>query len=354
VREAVVVGGGPAGAALALRLARADREVLLVEREAGPHNKVCGEFLSEGAAAALGQLGLDPEALGAHPIDRVRLVRGCRTAERLLPFRALSLSRRTLDEALLARAAAEGAEILRGIRVTAAEREAGGWRLRTTGAPIETRQIFLATGKHDLRDRHRPPGLHGDLLGFKQHWRLASSALDALTGVVELHLFAGGYAGLERVEGGIANLCLVVRRRAFTDWPRLLERLQRTSLRDRLEGGEPLWEKPLAVSALPYGHVQRRSEGPWRLGDQAAVIPSFAGEGMAIAFLSAERAAEAYLAGHEAGAYQAALARKIGGRVTAASVLSHALVHGWSQRLAIGAAALNPDLLATVAGAARI
>ena len=42
----VCIGGGPAGSALATRLARSGREVVLVERETGPHDKVCGEFLS--------------------------------------------------------------------------------------------------------------------------------------------------------------------------------------------------------------------------------------------------------------------------------------------------------------------
>ena len=32
---------------------------------------------------------------------------------------------------------------------------------------------FLATGKHDLRGRKRPPGLQDDLVAFKQHWRLS-------------------------------------------------------------------------------------------------------------------------------------------------------------------------------------
>lgn len=356
--EALVVGGGPAGAALAIRLARAGREVLLIEREAGPHDKVCGEFLSQGGVEQLRALGLDAEALGAHPIDRVRLLHGRRAIEAPLPFRALSLSRRVLDEALLDRAAAAGARVRRGLRVTSVERRGAGWIAETAGGEaVEAGAVFLATGKHDLRGHRRPPGLHGDLLGFKLHWRLGEAETEALGGAVELHLFAGGYAGLERVEDGIANLCLVVRRGVFRgdgDWPALLARLRRTpALGARLRGGAPLWPRPLAAAAIPYGHVQRTSEGLWRLGDQAAVIPSFAGEGMALALNSAERAAEAYLAGDGAEAFQAGWARAVGGRVQAATALSHALVHGWSQGLASGAAGLKPGLLSAVAGAAR-
>jgi len=116
--DAVVIGGGPAGAALATRLARAGRKVVLVEREAGPTDKVCGEFLSREAGLYLASLGLDLPALGAVPIDAVRLCAGGHVAAVPLPFAATSLSRRVLDEALLRRAASAGAMIRRGVKVS--------------------------------------------------------------------------------------------------------------------------------------------------------------------------------------------------------------------------------------------
>jgi menaquinone-9 beta-reductase len=43
----------------------------------------------------------------------------------------------------------------------------------------------------------------------------------------------------------------------------------------------------LAIASIPYGYVQNRSIGLWCIGDQAAVIPSFSGDGIAIALHSA-------------------------------------------------------------------
>ncbi|MGH9563762.1 MAG: NAD(P)/FAD-dependent oxidoreductase, partial [Terracidiphilus sp.] len=103
--ENLIIGGGPAGSMLALRLAAAGRRVMLIEREAAAHDKVCGEFLSREAVHYLRQAGLDPLALGAQVIRTVRLSSGNRVVSSPLPFEALSLSRRTLDEALLTRAA---------------------------------------------------------------------------------------------------------------------------------------------------------------------------------------------------------------------------------------------------------
>ena len=76
----IVVGGGVAGAAFALELARNGQRVVLLERTRNPHHKVCGEFLSEEAQLVLSSFGLDLEALGATSINRFRLVKGERHA----------------------------------------------------------------------------------------------------------------------------------------------------------------------------------------------------------------------------------------------------------------------------------
>ena len=61
----LVIGGGPAGAMVALRLASAGRDVVLLEKESGLHHKVCGEFLSPEAIDYLRQAGINPLDLGA-------------------------------------------------------------------------------------------------------------------------------------------------------------------------------------------------------------------------------------------------------------------------------------------------
>ena len=115
--EVLVVGGGPAGAAVAIQLARAGREVVLVEREAFSSDKVCGEFLSREAAEYLLALGLDPVTKGAVMIDKLRLCIGDDVISLTLPFAALSLSRRVLDEAMLVLAAEANVDVRRGLKV---------------------------------------------------------------------------------------------------------------------------------------------------------------------------------------------------------------------------------------------
>ena len=73
----------------------------MLEREAGPADKVCGEFISGEAARYLASLGVDLPSLGAVTITSVRLYERAHAAAVALPFAAVSLSRRILDEALL-------------------------------------------------------------------------------------------------------------------------------------------------------------------------------------------------------------------------------------------------------------
>jgi len=371
VREVLVIGGGLAGAAVASHLSSAGRDVRLVEREAGPKDKVCGDFLSREAMVYLGRLGIDPVgALGAPPIEALRVSRRDRVAETALPFGAASVSRRVLDEAVLTRAAQSGVEVSRGRRVTSLQPSGQafgkGWMATLSdGETIAARTVFLATGKHDVHGHSRQAGGHDDLVALKMHFRLTPPQHDALTGYVELVLFEGGYAGLSLIEDGRANLCLLIRRERLRQigsrWECVLPALLADSehLRARLDGAVQEDVRPLALSAIPYGYSvgARPKVSPpdlWRLGDQAAVIPSFSGDGMSIALHSAELAAMAFLDGGREDAFHRALAGDLRHSMQLALPLSRALVHPVSQALAMRIAGWMPQVMSQVARRTRI
>ena len=151
--DAAVIGGGVAGPALAAELAYAGRSVILFEKEKMAHDKVCGEFISHEGVRYLRDLGVSLEGLGARPIRHVRLARYADAVTDALPFEAQSLSRRVLDEALLQLASKAGAEIQRGIRVKGLEKEGNAWAVQLEDKEsVPAKAVFLATGKHDLRD----------------------------------------------------------------------------------------------------------------------------------------------------------------------------------------------------------
>ena len=356
----LVIGGGLAGSMVAVRLAAAGREITLLERERTSHHKVSGEFLSREAVQYLEQAGVNPRDLGAESIRFVRLTSKRRVVQAELPFTALSLSRCVLDEAMLNRAAQEGCKVERGAFVESLIAGDGQWHAQLRGGDSwSAPTVFLANGKHDLRGLERKPGLHGDLVGFKLHWRLAPAQTEALRGFMELFLFPGGYGGLSLVEGGVANFCLVVRRaalRTFGGWSELLAAIQieNPHITLRLWGATPLWERPLAVSSIPYGYLAGRPDGLWCLGDQAAVIPSFTGDGMSIALHSATLAAQMYLAGESADRYHEILHSHLSRGMGLATALSRAMVTGVGRTLAPIGLSIFPGAMHWIARTTRI
>lgn len=331
--DALVIGGGPAGAAVGTLLAQAGRSVEVVETTAAAQDKMCGEFLSDEAIRYLRRLGVDPAELGAATASKVRLARRELIGESALPFTGMGLKRKLLDEALLARTRQAGACVLRGHRVEELRRSDGHWIARLAdGGERRAATVLLATGKHDLRGWMRPAGKQNDLVAFKMYFRLAEPSRAAIHGNVELVLFPGGYGGLLLLERHVLNLCVLVQRSALRHlgrWPDLLRHMQTSSpyLARYLEGAEPLLEQPLALSSIPYGYLcESAPDGLWRLGDQAAVIPSFSGDGISIALHSAHLAAAEYLAGRSADEYQRRLCAQLRRPVGTATMLSRLMV----------------------------
>lgn len=310
--KVLILGGGVAGCAASIALARKGRNVTLIERELSPRHKVCGEFLSGEALEDLRALGIDVATLGAEPIDYVRLAAARRAAEAPLPFPAASLTRKALDTALIAEAVAAGVRVERGRSVQSLSRgTANLWQATVDdGTTYEAPTAFLATGKHDMRGHSRPKDPHR-WVAFKMYYRLSAAQTADLAGASELTLYSGGYGGIQPVEDGITNFCCVVQRRYFASaglrWEGLLAKMQQDCphLAMRLDGAEPLLDKPITITHIPYGYIRRTTEdGLYCIGDQAAVIPSFTGDGISIALHTARRATAAYLAAEPATVFQ--------------------------------------------------
>ncbi|MDH6234807.1 flavin-dependent dehydrogenase [Mesorhizobium soli] len=358
--ETVVIGGGPAGSAAACGLARSGRDVMLIERTAKPHHKVCGEFLSVETRMQLQRLGVDPLALGAVPIDHVAVHSSRRSVSSELPFRALSLSRYRLDDALLRCAQSTGARLNRNVTVKSVMQDASGWNVFCdNGNTIQCRHLVVATGKLGLRgiDDTRD----GSMVGLKMHLRPSLEVHRALAGRVELFFLDGCYIGLELIEDGIANLCLVVPRatmaRIGPGWHALHGHLASAlpSLAERLAGAEPLWDKPMAVVCPAGGHLHREQKtAVFRVGDRLAHIPPFTGDGLAIALGTAALAVEHVRLGLSPEAYLAAARQLTASPIRLASVVSRLAMHRGGRNLMLGAAACAPGLIETIVRRTRL
>jgi flavin-dependent dehydrogenase len=361
----VIIGGGPAGATAAILLARAGRVVTLVERNASATDKVCGDFVSTEAIDAITALGVDLTALAPSPITTIRLLHRTRVACTRLPFPALGITRRALDEALLQQAKLSGATVLRGHAVRRINRNNALLRIDCgSPEPLTTDTVFLATGKHDLRGATRIAKGAG-LVGLKMYYMLDPGQQAALRHHVELILFTGGYAGLQLVELDRAVLCMLVPaarlRAADGQWGTLLDSLmgECPHLADRLSGARALLDRPLAIAGLPYGYMHAPADherpGLFRIGDQATVIASLTGDGVALAIASAGLAVRTWLEhGNSAASYHRAWARRLALQMRLAAAVHRACLTPAVQPWVLRACRFWPGVMQQAASRTRM
>lgn len=226
-REVLVVGGGPAGAAVSIHLRRRGHEVTLLEKAHLPRPKPCGEALSPEATPLLAELGVLGTLLaepygslhgfqvfpyGAPPFRGTYAARARGVQARAT---GLGIPRLRLDRVLLDAARAEGVDVREGWSV----QRAGPWEGRARlvggrdagGEPFSMRASLLigADGVHSLVARR---------LGLaRPSRRLRQVAIVAhVRGIAdlgshgEMHVIAGGYCGIAPLGGDLANVGMVV------------------------------------------------------------------------------------------------------------------------------------------------
>jgi hypothetical protein len=332
----------------------------VLEKQTETGDAICGGFLSWATLRQLAALGIDSSDLDGQCVTRLTVHSQRRSHTIALPAPAMGVSRRRLDSVMLGQAENSGATIRRGCTV---KRVAHDHLIIGDTECLPWDSLFLASGKHDARGcaRNIPPS--GDPeLGLRVRLLASPQVQALLAGKIELHLFDRGYLGLVLQENGTLNACMAVRKSRLTDAggrpARLFAQIADASpaLADRLGALPPAMQFD-AIGHIPYGwRTPNTVQGLFRLGDQAAVIPSLAGEGIGIALASAARAVHYWTIHGPAGAipFQRAFA------LAAARPLHIAgLAKTWGTRNRAGAALLLalsrfPGLLAMVARLTRI
>jgi flavin-dependent dehydrogenase len=291
--DVAVVGGGPAGLAVAIGAARRGLNTVVLERGTVPVDKACGEGLMPSGLAVLERLGaralLGQE--GCAPFVGIRYVQedGSGVEGRLPEPGGLGVRRVALAAALTERARAVGVELRERTQVQAHRRTEGGVALETLAGRVEARVLVAADGLGSpLR---RAEGLEVAAqgprrFGVRRHFRVKPWAP-----YVEVH-FADGVeayvtpAGAERV--GLAFLWEdgLPGRIGFDA---LLARFP--TLADRLSGAEPDSQVRGAGPLLRTARA-RVADRFVLVGDAAGYVDALTGEGLSLAFTCAEALGE--------------------------------------------------------------
>ena len=294
--EALIVGAGPAGSSLALRLRRRGLDVAILERSRFPRTKVCGEYLSPGAVKALRDLGtLEAVAANAHPIRSIRLAAfDAGPIELRLPgVGALAIPRADLDALLLSAALDAGARFIAGSYMTSAERD-GTIDIRyrdADGVEVTVQARALAGADGAWSTVGQRSGLAAGSNPRSGRWAVGGHLHDQPdSDVLEMFAGKGGYYARNPLGGGLVNAMLVMPRPTPDDEAEDVA-LQISGGRRRFEGA--LLEKRVAVGPLRY---LPRAVARGRVvltGDAAGLLDPFTGQGVALALALSEPAAEA-------------------------------------------------------------
>lgn len=368
-----IIGGGPAGAILAARLAAEGEPVVVLERSTAWRWRAGGVFTSPAAVAALRRAGLPADLLAdvARPIPAMRVETASGTAFRLTYGTdaggdpAVGFDRSRLDPALLVFASRAGAEIRRGWGVTAVDLGAGVLRVRGPDGASAVLAASVVVGADGLRSVvarsagvARPARLDRRV-GLTYH-----VADPDPTGCrdARMRVLHDGYVGIAPVAGGRVNLGIVLGR----SWQSALVRDGARAVADAIVAAIPATEDDPAAwrhaeptdsvaGAWPLGHrVTRRAGRRWLLvGDAAGFLDPFTGEGLHRALVSAELAATAIRA-HGRGragafdAYERAMQRRFLAKDAVSWLVQAFLAHPELFEYAARRVASRPEVRATM------
>lgn len=307
-----ITGGGLTGLSIAIALRKNGVAVSLHEAGSYPRHRVCGEFISGVSRETLEALGIAESLADARHHRSVAWFSGNdHLRDNLLPEPALAISRHLLDDRLQQSATAIGVDIHTESR-----------RKMNPGAPGE---VWTA-GRKPAK---------GGWIGLKAHVRGISPKAQ-----LEMHGGPRGYLGVTPVEDGWHNVCGLFRidksitARHEDLLPAYLSENSNTQLARRIAAAEWREGSFTAVAGFALG-LQSPTPGVLSLGDSHAIIPPFTGNGMTMAFQSAETALPhliAYANGTQTWleaceAIQHQLAKRFGKRLTSAKILHPLLFH---------------------------
>jgi len=326
-REVIVVGAGPSGATAATMLAQKGHDVLLLDRQSFPRDKICGDGIPTGVIEMMGRMGMKDKVEAAEAsgdfnrIDQMRLVspKGHTMDAILKPGpqgeRCYVAPRMFIDALLQEHAVESGAEfqaahvqepLLENGRVVGVRAKVGT-NGRTQTVDYHSQLVIgadgvtsaVARGLRPKEEQHAP-----------EHKAVALRAyiedIEEVPNTVEFYLYediSPGYAWIFSLGNNRANVGLGMRLDQFRLTKRKLEDMLRDFLnmpeiKKRLHNGGKLHD--IATWQLNFGSQEGLHfafDGAMLVGDAAGFINPITGGGIHNGMISAELAAKS---AHEA------------------------------------------------------
>jgi flavin-dependent dehydrogenase len=299
VYDSAIIGGGLAGLALSIELAKLGRKVILIEKESYPFSKVCGEYISMESYDYLKRLGLPLDTMDISRINKLLIsAPDGSTLERPLKLGGFGISRYTLDAKLAKLAEEAGVTLWQSTSVENVVYTDECFQLTTTKGLVKSKVAAGAYGKRSALDRKLnrletlPVPKEAQYIGVKYHVKL-----DFPSDRIELHNFENGYCGISKVDQQRYCLCYLTHADNLRKHNQDIKKMEKEVLmknpflKKYFTEAQFLNELPLTISQITFHVKSAVHEHILMLGDAAGNIAPLSGNGMSLALRSAYLAA---------------------------------------------------------------
>lgn len=297
VYEIGIIGGGPAGSALAAYLAKKDFKVILIEKKIFPREVLCGEFLSSEVSFHLKELNIFEKFLSLNP-NKINCFSFYNDDGSLisskLPFQAYALKRSMFDELLISCAKDAGAVIKQPMEVKKIDVINDGFILSSSDEEIQVKKLAAAWGKQNVLDKlsnrnfiDKPSKLNGIKFHIPKSFVKNNEN--------EISIFAGNgiYCGVNSISNYEATFCFLEDRNEIKIPPReqlLRLKKENTFFSDIINElpEEQLFNLEIyGTGNIHFGKKGIVKNGIYFVGDSAEIIAPLAGDGIGMALQSA-------------------------------------------------------------------
>lgn len=307
--DVVIAGGGLAGLALSIQLARAGYSVALFEKETYPFHKVCGEYISLESWNFLEELGL-PLSDWSLPVIKRLLISAPNgeSIEQELPLGGFGISRYKIDAALAGIARSSGVVLYEASKVTDIVFKNSFFQIQASTGNYQAKVVCGTFGKRSNLDikwkrsftRKKSMKLN-NYVGVKYHVRATLP-----TDLIGLHNFKDGYCGISKIEEDRYCLCYMTTAANLQASGNSIPEMEKNILQKNpfleniLSSVERLYEQPLTISQISFEKKSQIKDHILFIGDAAGMAPPLSGNGMSMALHGSKiafRCIEMFLAG---------------------------------------------------------
>ncbi len=292
IYDVAIAGGGLAGLALSIQLAKQGHRVILFEKEQYPFHKVCGEYISLESWDFLTRLGIELDKMRLPLITRLQIssTKG-KSVNQDLPLGGFGISRYLLDDLMAQKARAAAVLVEENTKVNNIKFDDKIFSIETTRHTYRAKVFCGGYGKRSNLDikwkrnfTQAKKNKLNNYIGVKYHIK-ANFPADTIA----LHNFDNGYCGIVKIDGDKYCLCYLSTAANLQKSNGSVQEMEQTilaknpHLKKIFEESEFLFPSPLTISQISFDKKSQIENHVLMIGDAAGMITPLCGNGMSMA-----------------------------------------------------------------------